>query len=387
MQFTQLKKSLFGILGYFVFLTTPLLVLANTNNFVGFLPGAVGPQVDEMPCIPRLAGIDPVVQPTRGHEVQTDLHKKITALHDYLNSIVIGQQNLTRAGLVALLVGGHLLVEGTHGTGKTLLGSTLASAVSANSKKLQFTPDLMPGDITGSSIYDHELKKYIFHPGPLFTNIMLAEELNRAPERTQSALLEAMGNGEVTVSGITYKTDKIFMIIATQNPHSQLGTYQLPEAQRDRFLFGVKSAMTGKEYERKILKSKLEKDLISSNFQPIKPEDLLAAREAILKVGLPAETQEYILTLIDVSRNAERHPTLTNKITEGISNRGTMGLVLGAKAMAWLRGSTSVLKSDVDAILHDTFRHRLLLTDSAKSDAIDTDMVIDAIKKIANDQR
>ena len=284
--------------------------------------------------------------------------------------------------LIALLSDGHLLVEGAPGLAKTKAVKVLSHALDAQAHRIQFTPDLLPSDITGSDVYRPENGTFYFQKGPIFRNLLLADEINRAPAKVQSALLEGMGERQVTVGNTTYKLPELFTVMATQNPIENEGTYRLPEAQLDRFLMYVIIHHPDIETERKILKlvQGEEKKLPPPPFKKIKEATIFEARQEVLDMQMAPELEEYIIQFIMATREPGRYdPEIARLIRYGASPRGTIALDLCARANAWLNGHKAVMPSDVTSLIHDVLRHRLILSFDAKSEHISADQVLDML--------
>ncbi|MBE6449145.1 MAG: MoxR family ATPase [Alphaproteobacteria bacterium] len=305
-------------------------------------------------------------------------------LREYMNNEIIGQKGLIDRMLIALLSDGHLLVEGAPGLAKTKAIKKLASAIECDSHRIQFTPDLLPADITGSDVYRPENGTFVFQKGPVFHNFILADEINRAPAKVQSALLEAMGERQVTVGATTYLLPELFLVMATQNPIENEGTYPLPEAQLDRFLMYVKIGHPDAQAEHRILQivrgeAKKEESIL---FQKITQKQVKIARNEVLNVHLSDDLENYIVQFIIATRKPTTYDdALNNYIEFGSSPRGTIALDICSKAHAWLEGRDYVMPSDIHAILHDVLRHRILLTYEAQAKGITPDSFIDILKQ------
>lgn len=304
------------------------------------------------------------------------------SLKSYLDSQVLGQPALTEGILLALLANGHLLVEGPPGLAKTRAVNALAHGVEGEFHRIQFTPDLLPADLTGTDIYRPETGQFAFQSGPLFHNIILADEINRAPAKVQSALLEAMAEKQVTVGRNTYKLPELFLVMATQNPLEQEGTYPLPEAQLDRFLLHLKVDYPDSKTELEILRlTRAEARQDASVKAPqISQHDIFAARQDILKLHLAESLEHYIVQLIMASRQPAAYSAkLASWIGYGASPRATIALDRCARARAWLNGRDFVTPDDIQAVFHNVLRHRLILTYAAEAEGISTDQVLDEI--------
>ncbi|MBR7158275.1 MAG: MoxR family ATPase [Alphaproteobacteria bacterium] len=305
------------------------------------------------------------------------------ALKEYMNASIIGQEDLIERLLISLLADGHLLVEGAPGLAKTKALKRLSEALEGESQRIQFTPDLLPADITGSDIYHPETGKFSFQPGPIFHNLVLADEINRAPAKVQSALLEAMAERQVTVGGQTYLLPQLFMVMATQNPIEQEGTYPLPEAQLDRFLMYVKIDQPNIEAERQILKLVREENMNAgriNSFKPMAQDIVFSARREVMDVYLSPSLEEYIVQLVMATRNpAPYGEKLAKWINFGASPRGTIALDRCARVRTWLAGRDFVMPEDVHAVAHDVLRHRIILTFEAEAEGITTDSFLDVL--------
>lgn len=309
-------------------------------------------------------------------------YPQIQALSQWLNEQIIGQEHLLQRLLIALLADGHLLVEGAPGLAKTKAIKTLCQGIQGNFHRIQFTPDLLPADVTGTDIYRPQEGKFEFQPGPIFHNLVLADEINRAPAKVQSALLEAMAERQVSVGSKTYKLPGLFMVMATQNPIEQEGTYPLPEAQLDRFLLHVEVDYPSVEAEKRILRLARDEAAAHINLPPerISQEILLAARAEILAIHMAESVEEYIVQLINATRRPEKYSTeLANFLEYGASPRATIALDRCARAHAWLNGRDYVSPDDVQAIVHDVLRHRLIVSFEAEARGITSNQVIDKL--------
>ena len=303
-------------------------------------------------------------------------------LKEYVNNQIIGQPKLIDRLLIALLSDGHLLVEGAPGLAKTKVVKTLSNAVDAMAHRIQFTPDLLPADITGSDVFKPETASFYFQKGPIFHNLILADEINRAPAKVQSALLEAMGERQVTVGNSTYQLPTLFTVMATQNPIENEGTYRLPEAQLDRFLMYVTITYPSIEAERQILRivQKEEKKEPLPTFAKISEKTIMAARQEVLNIPMAPELEEYIIQFIMATRDASVYdPALARLIRYGASPRGTIALDVCARANAWLNGHEYVTASDITSLIHDVLRHRITLSFEAKSEHITSEMILDKL--------
>ncbi len=306
-------------------------------------------------------------------------------LKSYLDTQIIGQPQLTQALLIAILADGHLLVEGPPGLAKTRAVNALAKGVEGSFQRVQFTPDLLPADVTGTDIYRQQTSEFVFEKGPLFHNLILADEINRAPAKVQSALLEAMAERQVTVGKNTYPLSDLFMVMATQNPLEQEGTYPLPEAQLDRFLLHLSIDYPGAEHELDILRLTRGEAISDkqAETQQISQSELFAARKAILGLYLAEPLEKYLVQLIVATREAsELDEQLGRWIEYGASPRATTALDKCARAHAWLEGRDFVAPDDIQAVLHNVLRHRIILSYEAQADGISKDDVISRILEL-----
>jgi len=306
------------------------------------------------------------------------------SLKDYLTQQIIGQEHLVDRLLIALLADGHLLVEGAPGLAKTKAIKELSNKLEGNFQRIQFTPDLLPSDVTGTEIYRPEEGQFLFQKGPIFHNLVLADEINRAPAKVQSALLEAMAERQVSVGKTTYPLDPLFLVMATQNPIEQEGTYPLPEAQLDRFLMHVRIDYPDAKAERAILKlvreEYNEQGNTEKNLEKMLQTDIFEARKAVNNLYMADAVEEYIVQLIMATRQPDSYgDDLARWIDFGASPRGTISLDRCAKAHAWLQGKDFVSPDDVRAVIHDTLRHRILMTFEAEAEGITTDKIIDTL--------
>ncbi len=303
----------------------------------------------------------------------------LDSLREWLQQHIIGQQHLVDRLLIALLADGHLLVEGAPGLAKTKAIKQLAMGIEGDFQRIQFTPDLLPTDITGTDIYRSQSHSFEFQPGPIFHNLVLADEINRAPAKVQSALLEAMAERQVSVGNKTYPLPELFLVMATQNPIEQEGTYPLPEAQLDRFLMQVNIDYPDSASEAAILK--LARTEASQN--PLQPSsivnqaDLFIARQAVLNIHTADTLDDYMVQLTMATRHPEKvDAQLSQWIEYGVSPRATISLDRCAKAHAFIEGKEFVTPDDIHAVIYDVFRHRLLLSFEAEAQGVSTDQVI-----------
>jgi len=310
------------------------------------------------------------------------LHQEIHLLKDWLNEQIVGQNQLVERLIIALLADGHLLVEGAPGLAKTKAIKTLSEGIEGDFQRVQFTPDLLPADITGSDIYRPQQGNFEFQAGPLFHNLVLADEINRAPAKVQSALLEAMAERQVSVGGTTYPLPQLFLVMATQNPIEQEGTYPLPEAQMDRFLMHIMVDYPAPETEHLILQLTRKESLQEKapSIELLTQETLFAARKEALAVHMAEPVEEYLVQLILATRDAKRYDgDLANWLDYGASPRATIALDRCSRAMAWLQGRNFVTPDDIRAVAHDVLRHRLILSFEAEASGVTANQVIDKL--------
>ena len=300
-------------------------------------------------------------------------------LRQFLQQQILGQEQLVDRLLIALLADGHLLVEGAPGLAKTRAVKEMARGLDAEFQRIQFTPDLLPADITGSDIYHPDSHGFIFQSGPVFHNLVLADEINRAPAKVQSALLEAMAERQVSIGNKTYPLPELFLVMATQNPLEQEGTYPLPEAQLDRFLMHVQLDFPDAAVERKILQQARNESLTSSSppSKLVEISAIFAAREEILNLHMADAVEEYLVQLVVATRTpAKFDAQLASWIRYGASPRGSIAIDRCARAHAWLAGRDFVSPDDIQAVLFDCLRHRILLTFEAEAAGIEHDAVL-----------
>jgi len=310
------------------------------------------------------------------------VREQFQKLETHASGLIIGQAHLINRMLIALLCDGHLLVEGAPGLAKTRAIKVLAESIEGDFHRLQFTPDLLPADLTGTDIYRPQEGTFEFRKGPLFHNLILADEINRAPAKVQSALLEAMEERQISVGDQSYPLEDLFMVMATQNPIEQEGTYPLPEAQLDRFLLHVEVGYPTIEDERRILvlnrneAKQAERDM----FRPpelLSMESIMAARQDILNLHLAPELEEYIVNVVVATRNPGAvNADLEGQVLYGASPRASMGIDRAARAHAWLSGRDFVGPEDIQAVAPDVLRHRLVLSFEAEADGVDSNTVI-----------
>ena len=324
-----------------------------------------------------------------GHTERADaaqLQSAFAQLREHLSDRVIGQPALVERLLIALLADGHLLVEGAPGLAKTTAIKELAARIEADFHRIQFTPDLLPSDLTGTDIYRPQEGRFEFQPGPIFHNLLLADEINRAPAKVQSALLEAMGERQITVGRVTYPLPPLFLVMATQNPIEQEGTYPLPEAQLDRFLMHVRIGYPEADAEMRILdlaRAKARADIQGGDaVAPVRisAEAFFAARRAVLDLHMSKEVERYLVEVVLATRDASGYDAdLGRRIAFGASPRGTIALERCARAHAWLAGRDYVAPQDIHAVALDVLRHRVLLSFEAEADGASSDDVVSAL--------
>ncbi len=320
----------------------------------------------------------PVTPPDpRTHATPTRAHEAMTAIREEVAKVVVGQDGVVSGLIAALLTDGHVLLEGVPGVAKTLVVKTLAAAMSLDFARVQFTPDLMPSDVTGQSVFDQRDGSFQFRPGPVFCNLLLADEINRTPPKTQAALLEAMEEHQVSVEGSTRRLPEPFMVIATQNPVEYEGTYPLPEAQLDRFLFKLLVGYPTFEQEAEVLRrhhSGMDPhDVVGSGVRPVaSAEDLAAARREAGGVVVEPPVIEYVTQLCRATRE---NPS----VELGVSPRGAAALLRAAKAWAWLSGKPFVSPDEVKAVARPAMRHRIMIRPELELEGTTADGVLDAV--------
>lgn len=324
---------------------------------------------------------DEVMESTIKIKSNDSIFTTVQCWQQYLNERVIGQANLIDRLLIAVLCNGHLLLEGAPGLAKTKVIRELAKCVDGHFKRVQFTPDLLPGDITGTDIYRPEKCSFEFQKGPIFNHFILADEINRAPAKVQSALLEAMEEHQVSIGNNTYKLPELFLVMATQNPIEQEGTYPLPEAELDRFLLYVKVDYPSHVYEGKIVelarKEALQQVPQNKNLPTLTHANIFEARDQILNLHMSPALSQYIVELVIATRAPERYgQDLKQWIRHGASPRGTIALDRAARAHAWLHQRDYVTPDDIQSMAYDVLRHRIILSYSAMADDQCTDDVI-----------
>lgn len=321
-------------------------------------------------------------------EMPTDEHTTehqaavLQSIRDAIASVLVGQRGLVDRLLVALLCNGHVLIEGVPGLAKTLTVRSFAAAMGASFKRIQFTPDLLPGDLTGTLIYDPRSHEFTPHKGPVFANIVLADEINRSPAKVQSALLEAMQEKQVTIGNDTHPLPRPFLVLATQNPIEQEGTYPLPEAQLDRFLFKVKVSYPSLEEEREIMQKMAHPEPTPTVRGSVDLKAIPPLREAADGVRVVSGIEHYILDLVNATRQPEAYPgleQLQDSLRHGASPRASIYLLMASRAWAFLQERDYVIPDDVKTIAPDVLRHRISLSYRAEAAGLQTDEVIERL--------
>lgn len=297
-----------------------------------------------------------------------------------MDRVIVGQKHLVDSLMIGLLSNGHILLEGVPGLAKTLAIKTLASLIDAKYSRIQFTPDLLPADVVGTMVYSQAKEQFLVKKGPVFANFVLADEINRAPAKVQSALLEAMQERQVTIGENTYKLDDPFLVMATQNPIEQEGTYPLPEAQVDRFLLKVIINYPKKEEEKLIIRQNIAGE--KAEVKPVlKTEDIIEARKVVQQVYIDEKIERYIVDIVFATRYPQDHglADMKNMIAFGASPRASINLALAARSYAFLKQRGYVVPEDVRAVCHDVMRHRIGLTYEAEANNITTEEIVSEI--------
>ncbi|MDQ7817177.1 MAG: MoxR family ATPase [Melioribacteraceae bacterium] len=304
----------------------------------------------------------------------------IDILLSEIGKVIIGQKQMLERLVIGLLGNGHVLLEGVPGLAKTLAIKSLAASMKAKFQRIQFTPDLLPADLIGTLIYNQKEGNFTIKKGPIFANFILADEINRAPAKVQSALLEAMQERQVTIGENTFKLDEPFLVLATQNPIEQEGTYPLPEAQVDRFMLKVKITYPNREEEQKIMKMNSTGEMPQPK-QVIDPDDILKARKLVSEIYVDEKIEKYILDIVFATRTPKDFglDELTDLINYGASPRASINLALGARAMAFIRRRGYVIPEDVRSICSDVLRHRIAVTYEAEAEDITSEIIISKI--------
>jgi len=304
----------------------------------------------------------------------------IDLLMNEISKVIVGQKAMVERLVIGLLGNGHVLLEGVPGLAKTLAIKTLAQSMKAKFQRIQFTPDLLPADLIGTQIYNQKDGNFLIRKGPIFSNFILADEINRSPAKVQSALLEAMQERQVTIGETTFKLEEPFLVLATQNPIEQEGTYPLPEAQVDRFMLKIKISYPERAEELAIMRQNIS--MIETKVNPvISPEEILKARHLLTEVYIDEKIEKYILDIVFATRNPKEFglSNLIDLISYGASPRATINLALGAKAMAFIKRRGYVIPEDVRAICPDVLRHRIAVTYEAEAEELTSENVINEI--------
>lgn len=314
--------------------------------------------------------------------LQADLdkfHNMVVRVKNEIHQIVVGQQNMTNLMLTALFSDGHILLEGVPGIAKTVTAKLFAKTISVDFSRIQFTPDLMPSDVIGTSVFNLKESAFTFNKGPIFSNIILIDEINRSPAKTQAALFEVMEEKQVTVDGTTYKMDFPFLVIATQNPVEQEGTYKLPEAQLDRFIFRIKLDYPTLEEEKKLLKRFREnqvQDMLQGINSILSPEDIQWARDLVAKVHIKDELVDYIAEIVHNTRN-------NGDLYLGASPRASLAIMRASRTIAALRGREFVIPEDIKEVCYPVLNHRMILSPDREMEGVEIEEVIrEIIEKI-----
>ncbi len=311
-------------------------------------------------------------------EQSIDIEKaKIMRLKEELSRVIIGQQSMIEGLLIGLLTGGHVLLEGLPGLAKSLTVSTLAKALSLDFQRIQFTPDLLPSDLIGTMIFNPQTAEFSPKKGPIFSNLVLADEINRAPAKVQSALLECMAEKQVTIGQITYKLESPFLVLATQNPIEQEGTFPLPEAQMDRFLFKITVPYPSFDDELEIL-SRMSKSSIPQVQSVLTKEELLTLKKTVESIYIDDKMSQYIVQIVQASRKPSEYGAshLEHLIAVGASPRATLGLAAASRAQAFIKGRSFVSPEDIKRVAYPILRHRLILSYEAQAEEMTADNVI-----------
>ena len=304
----------------------------------------------------------------------------VDMLNMEMNKVIIGQKAMVERLLIGMLSNGHILLEGVPGLAKTLAIKTLAKTVNAKFNRIQFTPDLLPADLIGTMIYSQKKEEFMVKKGPIFANFILADEINRSPAKVQSALLEAMQERQVTIGEVTYKLDEPFLVLATQNPIEQEGTYPLPEAQVDRFMLKIVIGYPTKQEEKLIIRENMGTELPTPN-AILKTEDIIKARSIVRDIYMDEKIENYITDIVFATRLPQEYnlAKYKNLISYGASPRASINLALASKAYAFLKRRGYVIPEDVRAVCHDVLRHRIGLTYEAEAENITTEEIINDI--------
>jgi MoxR-like ATPase len=298
-----------------------------------------------------------------------------------MDKVIVGQKYMVDRLLIGLLADGHILLEGVPGLAKTLAINTLSKAIQADFSRIQFTPDLLPADVIGTMIYNQKKEEFIVRKGPIFSNFVLADEINRAPAKVQSALLEAMQERQVTIGDSTFLLPNPFLVLATQNPIEQEGTYPLPEAQVDRFMLKVVIGYPNKEDEKRIVRANIAPQGMLKPNPVIRPEEIVRARKVVREVYMDEKIEQYIIDIVFATRYPDQYrlSNFKNLISYGASPRASINLALASKAFAFIKRRGYVIPEDVRAVCHDVLRHRIGLTYEAEAENMTTENIITGI--------
>lgn len=310
----------------------------------------------------------------------------VDKLRDEVGHVIVGQTHMMDRLLIGLLSNGHVLLEGVPGLAKTLIIKSLATAIHAKFSRIQFTPDLLPADVIGTMIYNQQRNEFVVRKGPIFGNFILADEINRAPAKVQSALLEAMQERQITIGDTTYKLEEPFLVLATQNPLEQEGTYPLPEAQADRFLMKVIVDYPKMHEEQMIIRQNVQGLTVLEIKQVVSIQEILQARELVRHVYMDEKIEQYILDIVFATRQPEKYKLekLKPLISYGASPRGSINLALAGKAQSFLNKRGFVIPEDIRSICKDVLRHRIGLTYEAEAENVNAEQVIEEILKAIN---
>jgi MoxR-like ATPase len=322
-------------------------------------------------------------------DLKKDHQNKIRKVFDEMKKVVVGQEYMVNRLLIGLFTQGHILLEGVPGLAKTLTVNTLANVLHLGFRRIQFTPDLLPADLIGTMIYNQKASNFEVKKGPIFSNLILADEVNRSPAKVQSALLEAMQERQVTIGETTYKLDRPFLVLATQNPVDQEGTYPLPEAQVDRFMMKVHVTYPSKDEELEIMRRMSNISFNGEVEAVLTKEDVFAIRNEINDIKLSESLEKYIIELVFATRDPEQYGMKdeAHYVQFGASPRASINLNLAAKAVAYLEGRDFVLPEDIKEIADDVLNHRIILNYEAEADGVTTHDIIDTLLKKININR
>jgi MoxR-like ATPase len=320
-------------------------------------------------------------------ELNEKIHQQsafIELLNMELNKVVVGQRHMVERLMIGMLANGHVLLEGVPGLAKTLAIKSMASAIHANFARIQFTPDLLPADVLGTMVYNPQEHKFAVRKGPIFANFILADEINRAPAKVQSALLEAMQERQVTIGDSTYKLEEPFLVLATQNPIEQEGTYELPEAQVDRFMLKIVITYPKKEEERHIIRTNLNPAGAVKINPVVTTEQIIKARALVREVYMDEKIEQYILDIVFATRFPDEYKLAKLKpyISYGGSPRASINLALAAKAYAFIKRRGYVIPEDIRAVCHDVMRHRIGITYEAEAENVTSEQIINEILNV-----